>query len=886
MALGPGTRLGVYEILSLLGSGGMGEVYRARDHKLDRDVAIKVLPDPVAGDPERLARFEREAKTLALLNHPNIAHIYGLEDSAGVSALVMELVEGPTLADRIVKGPIPLDEALPIAKQIAEGLEAAHELGIIHRDLKPANIKVCDDGTVKVLDFGLAKALEPKQPSGINVTQSPTITTPARMTGIGVILGTAAYMAPEQAKGQRADRRSDVWAFGCVLFEMLAGQRAFRGDDVSDTLAEILKGQPDWHLVPRSTPPAIDRLLRRCLDKNPRRRMQHMGDVAIELEETAGPLSDGNGGGIAPRSLRVERSAWAAALVVVSAAAGAVVMRSPRMPINPETRVDLVSPATTDPVSFAVSPDGRRIVFAGVSNGRSRLFLRSFEAVDARPLAGTDGATLPFWSPSGESVGFFADDGKLKRLDLEGGAVRSLASVSLPQGAAWNRSDVILYVPRTGPIFRVADGDRAPIPVTKIQPEHRSHSLPSFLPDGRHFLYFVSGAAEARGVYVGDLNSGESRRLFDSESAAVYSRSGHIFFIRRGGLYAQRFDADRLDVRGAPTLVADRIAHETLAGVQGWGFSVSDTGTIAYRTATVEPRRQFAWFDRSGRQMSTVGAPDDASPTSPSLSPDGQQLALHRNVNGNVDVWLLALTRGVLTRFTTDPANDIHPIWSPDGRRLVYGSNRRGTYDLYERSISGSGDEHMILSDVENVANAADWSTDGRFLLFQSRDLKTGSDIWVLPMTGDRKPRPFIRTEFDERDPQFSSDGKWVAYQSTDSGRPEIYVQPFPGPGARTQLSTNGGAQVRWRADMREVFYVALDERLMVVRIALHADTGRVDAEGPVALFTTHLGGALQPSSRQQYVASSDGQRFLINTVEGVEETSPITLILNWPGKP
>ena len=877
-----GTRLGAYEILTLIGSGGMGEVYRATDTKLGRDVALKILPASFTNDPDRVARFRREAQVLASLNHPHIAQIYGLEEANGTQFLVLELVEGEGLDKRIARGPIPVEDALGIARQIAQALEAAHDKTIIHRDLKPANIALTNDGHVKVLDFGLARTVETTN-SSFDAMNSPTITSPAAMTGVGVILGTAAYMSPEQARGRPVDGRADVWAFGCVFYEMLAGTRAFDGDDVPDLLAEILKREPDWNRLPSSMSPALRRLIRRCLEKDPRRRLRHMGDVAIELEDTTAARTNEKDDTRAQRPQR-ERYAWAAALTLVSLTAGALMMRSAAVPFDRETRLDLVTPATSDPVSFALSPDGRRVVFVGTADGRSRLFLRPFDTAEAHPLPGTDGGTLPFWAPNGKSIGFFADDGKLKRVDLESGVVRPLASASLPQGGAWNRNDVILYVPRTGPIFRVANGDGDPTPVTKLQSSHRSHSLPSFLPDSRHFLYFVSGASEVRGVYVGDLNSVESHRLFDAESPGIYSQSGYIFFVRQGRLYAQRFDADQLTVSGEPSLVAESIAHETLAGVQGWGFSVSQTGWIAYRNASVEPRRQFAWFDRSGRMIAAVGAPDAASPTSPSLSPDGQRVALHRNVDGNPDVWLLDLARGALTRFTTDPANDIHPLWSPDGTRLVYGSNRRGMYDLYERSITGSGGENIVLSGVENVANAADWSADGQLILFQSRDLKTGSDIWVLPLTGDRKPRPFIRTEFDERDPQFSSDAKWVAYQSTDSGRPEIYVQPFPGPGERTQISTNGGAQVRWRADMKELFYVGLDERLMSVRVNPRAESGSVDTATPVPLFVTHLGGALQLSSRQQYVVSSDGQRFLMNTIVGDGATSPLTVILNWRG--
>ena len=882
MRITAGARVGGYGVLAALGAGGMGEVYRAKDTKLGRDVALKILPASFTNDPERVARFHREAQVLASLNHPHIAQIHGLEEVNGTQFLVLELVDGESLDKRIARGPIPVDEALDIARQIAEALEAAHDKGIIHRDLKPANIALTKDGSVKVLDFGLAKAVEATSGS-IDAMNSPTITSPTMMTGVGVILGTAAYMAPEQAKGRPADKRSDIWAFGCVLYEMLSAVRAFGGEDVSDTLAEILKGEPDWRRVPKATSSGVRRLLRRCLEKDPRRRLRDMGDVAIELED--GTLErEGAGEHAGTRSRRLERVGWSAALLTVTVGAAALIMLSDRPRPGPETRVEIVGAPTSDPISFAISRDGRKLAFAGVSEGRSRLFLRVFDSAQMHPLPGTDGGSLPFWSPDANSVGFFADDGKLKRVDLDTGVVHTLASASLPEGGSWNRNHVILYVPRSGPIFRLAAGGGEPVPVTKFQPGHSTHALPSFLPDDRHFLYFVQASSDARGVYVGDLNSLESRRLFDADSPAVYVESGEVLFVRQGRLYAQRFDPDRLVLSGEPVPIAEQIAHHTLASVQGWAFAASDTGTIVYRNASADARRQFAWFDRSGRMISTVGQPDDGSPASPSLSPDGRRLAFHRSVNGNVDVWLLDLLRGVLTRFTTDPANDIHPIWSPDGTRIVFGSNRRGMYDLYEQSLAGAGAERISLRDVENVSNVADWSADGRLLLFQSRDLKTSSDIWVLPLAPGQKPLPVIRTEFEERDPQFSPDGKWIAYQSTDSGRPEIYVQPFPGRGARTQISTTGGTQVRWRPDMKEVFYVALDERLMSVPVTFRGDSGSVDAGAPVPLFLARLGGALQPGSRQQYVVSPDGQRFLMNTITGDGTTSPIAMILNWQG--
>jgi serine/threonine protein kinase len=874
MPFSAGTKLGTYEIVGPLGAGGMGEVYRARDSKLKREVAIKVLPDAFARDAERVARFQREAEVLASLNHPHIAAIYDLAEFGESRFLVLELVEGETLAERIARGRIALDESLAIAKQIADALEAAHEKGIIHRDLKPANIKFTAGGDVKVLDFGLAKVREP-QDAGANMSVSPTLLSASTP---GMIMGTAAYMSPEQAKGKETDRMSDVWAFGCVLFEMLAGRVAFEGGTISEIFAEILKAEPDWRLLPAETPEGIRYLLRRCLQKERKRRLRDMADARIEIEDVqTGAYIDSHRTRSASRPR--ERLLWLLALALVTVIATIAIARTFRpVPPAPEVRLEITTPPTTDPTSIAISPDGQKIVFAATSEGRSQLWLRSLDSVSARPLPGTDFASLPFWSPDSRSLGFFADS-KLKRIDLDGGSVQTLANAGLGMGGAWNRDGTILFVPRTGPILRLAESRGEPVALTRLEAQQRSHRHPQFLPDGRHFLYYVPGVPEVRGVYVGQLDGSESRRLLVADTAAVYASPGQLLFVRQGTLFAQNFDPVRLAVTGNPFPVAEQIAVNRL---QSPALSASAAGPLIYRTGSSAGQRQFVWLDRSGREIGKVGDPDVADPSNPSMSPDSRRVALSRSISGNTDIWLLETARGLLSRFTFDAEPEAYPIWSPDGSHITF--SRSG---LYEKPAAGTGNDDLLLA-TPTTSNPTDWSPDGRFLLYRSVDQNENLDIWALPMEGDRKPFPVVQTNFRETDGQFSPDGRWIAYQSDESGRFEIYVQRFPGPGGKVGgkwlISTNGGAQVRWRRDGQELFYIALDGRLMAVAIRLASSGQAVEAGAPVPLFATHVGGAVQGVSRQQYIVSVDGQRFLMNTVTE-DATAPITVILNWKAK-
>ena len=839
LALNPGTRLGPYEILSSLGAGGMGEVYRARDTKLNRDVAIKVLPDLFAGDAERLARFTREAQTLAAINHPNIAHIHGLEESGGVRALVMELVEGDDLSQRIARGAIPIDEALPIAKQIAEALEAAHEQGIIHRDLKPANIKVRADGIVKVLDFGLAKAMEPAAGASPGMSMASTVTPPA-MTQAGMILGTAAYMSPEQARGTAVSKRSDIWAFGCVLFEMLTGTRAFAGNGLSDTIAAVLRAEPDWTSLGPRTPAPIRTLLKRCLEKDHARRLRDIGDARFELDAAhesavldAMPATAGR---------RNERLAWMVAMLALSLAGlglGAWAMRE--TPALNEVRLDLNVPATVDPLdlaSFAVSPDAQTVVFVAASDGQ--LWIRPLSSPELRPLRGTEGAHSPFWSPDSRSVGFFAD-GFLKRIDLDGELVRPLADAGAGVGGSWNRDGVIVFGPTpASPIFRVsADGGPA-AGVTQLAEGHAGHSFPVFLPDGRHFLHYVKGTPTVRGVYVTPLDGAEPRRLFDADSGAAYV-SGHLVFLRQGRLLAHAFDAERLEVSGVPfsTGVEGVVSGLTPA------ISATPAGVIAVRLRAAAAEYQFVWVDRAGNLLETVGDRNNDQTQSPNLSPDGSHLVLMRRGSGNTEVWLLELRRGLPSKLTDYPAENIFPIWSRDGTEIVFSSNRsRDGMGFYRRNVTVGGDVLLLPPTPGSGIAANDWSPDDQFLLYQKSSGDTRGDLWALPLFGTKTPVPVVQDTSDARGGQFSPDGKWVAYSSNRSGRFEVYLQPFPGQGGEKQVSTGGGAQVRWGSKGRELFYVALDGRLTAVSIEFASDGPSPGI--PVPLFATRMGRAVQ----------------------------------------
>jgi Tol biopolymer transport system component len=884
----------------------MGEVYRARDTKLNRDVALKTLLPEVATDPERLARFAREAQVLASLNHPHIAHIYGLEDSTDTPALVMELVEGPTLADRIPRGPIPIDEALSIAKQIAEALEAAHEQGIIHRDLKPANIKIKDDGTVKVLDFGLAKALEPAGAgaaartggAGNNLTQSPTITTPALMTGIGVILGTAAYMSPEQAKGRPADRRSDVWAFGCVLYEMLTGTRAFKGDDVPDTLAHVLRGEPEWTALPLETPRLIIRLLRRCLEKDPRQRVADLSSARLDIRDALSAESHTD----ATTALARRRSRWIPLVAVVATAAlaaGVVTwLRNSRPPaagsiqftISPPsgaTFVGVPGGGTGIAVQMAVSPDGRSVVFVANDQNGYQLWLRPIGGLDTHPIAGTQAGAFPFWSPDSRYIGFFAG-GKLKKVSVAGGIPSVLCDAVAGRGGSWNGDNVIVFAPSTtGGLQRVSAAGGAPSDASALDTTYgeTSNRFPWFLPDGRHFLYTATigtccPASKPGRLKVGILGSMESKTLMQAESAALYS-DGYLLFKAgdqvTGTLMGQAFDAASQSFRGEAFPLVQAIGSE---GSRYISASASSTGVLLYGGGSGRPVSRLTWFDRTGHAQGGVGPEGEF--TGVALSPDDRHVAAAAvaGTPENMDIFVFDGVAHTQTRFTFDPEVDSSPIWSPDGTEIIFRATRGRAQTLQRKAASGTAKEETVLTpQAQTAATPNDWSRDGRYVLFTRNDNVTGSaDIWVLPMSGDRKPTAFLQTPSNETDPVFSPDGKWIAYSSTENAQPNIFVQPFPATGGKSQISANGGFKPIWSRDGKEIFYISLDNQLTAVAV----DTASgFQARSPQVLFPVTTLGTNVPG--RQYDVSRDGQRFLVNFVQQQSATMPLTVVVNWP---
>jgi Tol biopolymer transport system component len=859
-----GRRLEHYDISAHLGSGGMGDVYQATDSKLGRTVALKLLPNAFAGDPDRMARFTREAKTLASLNHPNIAAIHGLEEAEGHRFLVMEFVPGSTLAERIGGRPLPLDEALAIARQIAEALEAAHDKGVVHRDLKPANVKITPDGQVKVLDFGLAKLVggDAVDTGRAPLTNSPTLS--ALVTRAGVVLGTAAYMAPEQAKGRPVDRRADLFAFGCVFYEMLAGQPAFEGESVPDILSCVLQQDPDWTRVPSSVPPAVRRLLRLCLEKDPKSRRQSAGDVRIDLDQA---LSEPVATALAlrDRGFRVARLAGImGAGVVLAALAIPAAIHFRELP-PPEMQLQIVTPATQQPLSFALSPDGRYIVFVAAGSTAAdpdRLYLRPLDRTDARPLPDTAGARLPFWSPDSRSVGFFAS-GTLYRIDIAGGRAQTLASASNPVGGSWSSDGTILFAPDTvSPLFRVPASGGEAVAATKLDaPRQSSHSRPSFLPDGRQFLFDGAGTdPDVSGLYLGSLEGDAPKRLTSATNGA-YLASDRIIFVQQGALVVHRFDPARGVLTGDPV---------TLAASVG-GFSVSSAGIIAHRPPG-RVQSATTWFDRTGAALDHRV---EAYINGPELSPDGRRLAGDRTVAGNRDIWIVDLARGGLTRFTTHPAVDGFPLWSPDGARIAFHSSRNGTIDLWIKPSSGAGAEELLLEGPDSEW-PIHWSKDGRFLLYQRSDLGARWDLWALPLTGtDRTPIAVANTSFVERLGEFSPDGNWVVYETNESGRPEITVQAFPEPSGRSAVSTAGGAAPRWSADGTEIYFIAPDGKMIAVSVEAEGPTLQLGT--PVALFST---GITDQTFKFQYAVSRDG-RFLVNNAPAQTSPPPITVILN-----
>ncbi len=882
MSLAPGSRIGAYEILGPLGAGGMGDVYKARDTRLDRLVAIKLLPDEFARDPERLARFEREAKTLASLNHAHIAQIYGFEE---MGALVMELVEGEDLSVRLARGPLPLDEALPIARQIAEALEAAHEAGIVHRDLKPANIKVGTDGSVKVLDFGLAKALAPA-PGGRDFSpadraaNSPTVMSPALTMG-GVILGTAAYMSPEQARGRAVDKRADIWAFGVVLHEMLTGIALFAGESITDTLAAVLTRPIDLAVLPSSVHTPIRTLIGRCLERDPKRRLRDIGEARLAIEDVLAGHSE-TSTNVVPAGRGRSGVTLGLAGAVIGLAIGAVVAglvaRAYLTPTpRPETRVDIATPPTSDPFSFAVSPDGRQVAFVALDQNALRVWIRRLDADQARALPGTDGAAFPFWSPDGTSIGFFAG-GKLKRLEIDGTRPSVLADAVSARGGSWGPQGEILFVPQIGPVMRVTASGGAPVAVTRVAAGD-GHRSPHWLPDGRRFLYFIhTGIPERRGIYLATLDQPEGARLVAADSGGQYAPSGEVVYVKDGMLVSHGVDLEGSKTVGEPIPIASDISVDGTVSSRG-AFDVSASGPVAYRSGLTS--LGLAWLSPSGGATPALPLRLEASASQPALSNDGRRVLVRRNEQGNDDLWTIDLVRGVSSRVTSHPSQDAFPIWSPDDRQIAFRSNRAGAFGIFTKPANGEAEERQLLATGEDLAPAS-WSPDGRWLMYFSLS-KTNRDLWVLPVTGSNAgaPVPFLRTEFDEALGQFSPDGKWVAYQTNESGVHDIAVRPFPGPGGVWPVSSGGGTQPRWSRDGKTLYYATFDGRIMSVPVGIRGASVEYGASRAVD-------GSRLPMSTNVYLhlydVGPDGRLLTLMPPQGDGRPSAITLVLDRKG--
>jgi serine/threonine protein kinase/Tol biopolymer transport system component len=892
MTLAAGTRLGPYEILGPLGAGGMGEVYRARDTRLDRTVAIKVLPSHLSENPDLRRRFEREAKTISSLSHPHICALHDVGHQDGTDYLVMEYVEGETLTDRLVKGPLPTEQVLRYGIEIADALDKAHRQGIVHRDLKPGNVMLTRSG-VKLLDFGLAKVRELDEALGASVSLLATRTSADRspLTEKGMILGTYQYMAPEQLEGREADARSDIFAFGAVLYEMATGQKAFTGKTQASLIGAILHTEPPAvSTVHPLAPPALDRVVKTCLAKDPEDRWQTAHDVMLQLRwiTEAGSQASVAGPVAAPRRSRRERLLWLSSVftLIAALALGVAFYRATRheAPRLVVTSIDPPGKSSflLDSGAPTISPDGRKLVFVLSSpDGRRSIAVRDLEDPLVRDLAGTEGAEFPFWSPDSRRLGFFAD-GKLKKVSLEGGAPDVVADAEQGRGGTWSRHDVIVFAPGTGDsLYQVAASGGVPTAVTVLDTKvgEVSHRYPSFLPDGRHFLYEaqVGGGGTQYKHFVGSLDSKKRARLtIESGSNSVYSPPGYLLFVQGGTLRAQPFDPRGLRTTGEAFSLADLVQVGSIIGLGS--YSVSENGLLAYAGGAAVQLSRLVWLDRAGREIETVGTP--AAYWDPRLSHDGRRLAVAvEDSRGNSDIWIHDLSRKISSRFTFDPDSDVAPIWSPDDSRIVFSSYRRGPGDLYQKVSTGAGSEELLLATPQRKI-PSDWSPDSRWLAFHANVPKMNWNTLVLSLP-DRKPSVYLETPFAEFGSVFSPDGRWIAYTSLESGRREVYVQPFPRGNGKWQISSSGGWMPAWRRDGSEIFFLSTEGTLMAARVHVGSTFA---AETPGPLFSAKVRIFLGVS-RRQYDVSTDGQRFLVNATLGDQAPVSITLVQNWTSR-
>jgi Tol biopolymer transport system component/tRNA A-37 threonylcarbamoyl transferase component Bud32 len=877
MSLTHGQSLLHYRISDKLGEGGMGEVYLARDTTLDREVAIKVLPAAFATDDTRLGRFQREARLLASLNHPNIAAVYGLHEDGGHRFLAMELVTGENLAQKMERGRIPVNEAVAIAGQIAEALAAAHDRGVVHRDLKPANIMVNADGTVKVLDFGLAKIAEPEAgDTGTDASMSPTITSLG--TQVGMILGTAAYMSPEQARGQSVDERADIWAMGVTIFEMLSGTRPFMGETVSDTLAAVLRADLDFDDLHADTPASVCRVLRRCLDRDPKRRLRDAGEVRFAVED-AGTAGDSTGTAPPAASRSPIPPALMAILVLgaLLAGAGATAWLMPApAPERRVVRAALQPPdgsryflTTRQPGPAALSPDGKKMAFVALDADRNvLLWVRSLAADTATPLAGTDGASYPFWSPDGRSLGFFADR-KLKRIPAAGGAVLILCDAPFGKGGSWNQRGEILVAPTYNSEIHVVDADGGtPMPVTHFKPDTlaNSHRFPWFLPDGRRFLYLArgdEGRVVTSQIRVGNLDGTDEATLLETRAQAQLA-AGHLLYMNDQVLMARRFDTTNLTFTGEPAALAMDVT--IIGGAARAVFSAADDGTLIYMRGDERGYQKMAWFDRTGRPL---GSLDDTAPLHEvAISPDGQSLATAIDRH----LWVFDTERGVRHRVTFGDKRSIGPIWMPDGKTLLYRSRGEKSMDIYKKAADGSGDPVLVLANDRDDA-PTHVHPDGDVLLFRNVGTDGSFTLFTLPLTQGGEPSLWLDGPYNVEEGRFSPDGRWVAYRSDETGTDEIFVTSFPDKKFKLQVSTTGGLAPRWNEDGTELFF--LSPRDAVWSTTVQASPVGIQTGVPAKLFD------LTVPAYENYDVS-DG-RFLVETEGTGQDRPPLHLVLNWP---
>jgi Tol biopolymer transport system component/predicted Ser/Thr protein kinase len=890
-----GKVLGSYKVVRSIGVGGMGEVYMARDERLDRDVAIKMLPADFAKDEERLERFKREAKATSALNHPNILTVYDIGEQDGRPFIVEELLDGEELRDRLDDGRISIRKVIDYAQQIVNGLSAAHEKGIVHRDLKPENLFITKDDRVKILDFGLAKL---REQSSAN-SHGPEDATRKAITDPGIVMGTAGYMSPEQVRGQTVDHRSDIFSFGVILYEMLSGKRAFHGDSAIELMNAILKEDvSDFDIGTRSIPPALDKLMRSCLEKKPEHRFHSAHDLGFALEALAAPTSSsGSDLTIAAQAVRDDsaaktpwfgRLAWIAAgvFLISTIVLAALYFRRTEAPAL-TMRFAIAPPEkNTFSQSFALSPDGRQIAFVtmGVS-GATSLWVRSVTSIDARPLAGTDGASFPFWSPDSRMIGFFAGS-KLRKIDATGGPAQIIADASGDaRGGAWAPDGTIIFAPGTTlPLLKVSSSGGPVTEVTKLDTSigQTSHRWPSLLPDGKHILYFGRGSnIDKQGIYIASTDSEDSKFLMPSVVAASYTEAdgiGYLLFVRQTTLMAQKFDSASLSLKGDATPIAPGVlSFPGEVGPTAYAAFSASSGQLLYCTGDQQTTR-LTWFDRSGKSLGSIGEP--AGYHEPSLSKDGSKVIYGRSENaGPQDIFLQDLNRGSVTRLTFDPAADATSLFSPDDSHVVFYSNRGGDGNFYRKPSSGAGNDELLIGGGGNIY-PDDWSDDGKYLLYEKNGgPKTKVDLWVLPMTGDPTPFPYLASDFEEAHGQFSPDGHWVAYSSNESGRPEIYIQSFPIGSGKWQVSTAGGDQPQWRSDGKELFFLSLDRNLMAVPIA---GGQTIELGRPEPLFQTLAPVSGITDDRNNYVPARDGQRFLINTLADTANNQPLTFVINW----